>query len=85
MVRSFKQHKLQNMNRAKLMFTEITKCRICGNTNLQKVFEMEDVSLSGVFPHTKSAEVNSGPLTLVKCSGGQEHCGLVQLKQTDPL
>jgi hypothetical protein len=73
------------VNRVRVMFTEITNCRLCGNTNLQKVFEMKDISLSGVFPSTKNVKVNSGPLTLVKCSGGEPHCGLVQLRQTYPL
>jgi NDP-4-keto-2,6-dideoxyhexose 3-C-methyltransferase len=66
------------------MYTEISSCRLCGNTNLHKVFEMTDIALSGFFPNTQNVKVTSGPLTLVKCSG-EMHCGLVQLRQTYPL
>lgn len=42
--------------------------------------------MSGIFPRTKGELVESGPLTLLKCSGDAEKvCGLVQLAHTFDL
>ena len=43
-----------------------------------------DLALTGVFPKTKSEEVASGPVDLVKCEESAG-CGLVQLKQSYSL
>jgi len=42
-------------------------------------------ALTGVFPKSKSQRVTSGPLILVKCVGGDEVCGLVQLQHSYDL
>ncbi len=64
------------------MYKEITKCRICGNTNLTSLLHLGEQSLTGVFPKNKSDKVTSGPLELVKCHPKHENdsvCHLVQL------
>jgi NDP-4-keto-2,6-dideoxyhexose 3-C-methyltransferase len=66
------------------MYTEVKKCRICGNANLVKLIELGEQSLTGVFPKTKNEAITSGPLTLVKCHGDSA-CGLVQLAHSYPL
>lgn len=69
------------------MFTEITKCRICGNSDLIPILSLGDQYLTGVFPKSKDAKVTSGPLELVKCNDGHsgEFCGLLQLRQSYDL
>jgi NDP-4-keto-2,6-dideoxyhexose 3-C-methyltransferase len=64
------------------LFTEAKQCRICGNTELLSIVRLGEQSLTGVFPKSRDARITSGPLELVKCSGG---CGLVQLRQSYDL
>lgn len=62
-----------------MLYREINECRICGNKNLYKVVELGDMALTGVFPN-KGEEVESGPLTLLKCDDRDGiSCGLLQL------
>jgi hypothetical protein len=44
-----------------------------------------DQMLTGVFPREKEAKVTTGPLRLVKCMGGDEVCGLLQLEHSYDL
>jgi NDP-4-keto-2,6-dideoxyhexose 3-C-methyltransferase len=67
------------------MYKVTTACRICGNTNLERVLDLGEQMLTGVFPRTKNAKVTTGPLRLVKCTGGDEVCGLVQLEHSYDL
>jgi NDP-4-keto-2,6-dideoxyhexose 3-C-methyltransferase len=67
------------------MYEKITKCRVCGNSELAEVLDLGTQSLTGVFPKTKAQIVTAGPLRLVKCSGDQEACGLLQLQHTYDL
>lgn len=60
------------------MYSEITKCRICGSPNLINVLSFGEQTLTGVFPKDKSSAVTKGPLDLVWCT----KCGLLQLKQS---
>ena len=66
------------------LYKEIQSCRICGNSQLDLILDLGGMALTGIFPKTKSEEVPTGPLTLVKCretiSGN--FCGLLQLKET---
>ena len=65
------------------MFNIITECRICGNKNLEKIFDLGSQALTGIFPKDKETKVTKGPLSLVKCHGKSKNvCGLVQLEQT---
>jgi NDP-4-keto-2,6-dideoxyhexose 3-C-methyltransferase len=64
------------------LFKKITACRICGNSKLADVLDLGDQVLTGVFPRSKDSEVASGPLRLVKCFGGEEVCGLLQLEHS---
>ena len=64
------------------MYTKIDRCRICGNTNLIRVLDLGEQMLTGVFPGERDAEVTTGPLRLIKCMGGDEVCGLLQLEHS---
>ena len=64
------------------MYTEISKCRICGNKNLVPLINLGEQALTGVFPKSKSDKITSGPLELVKCHPKNDNdnvCHLVQL------
>lgn len=63
-------------------YTEVRACRICGNTALQPVLSLGVQALTGVFPRSPEVPVTRGPVDLVRCVGGPDHCGLVQLRQT---
>ena len=66
------------------MFKTISKCRICGSEHLASVMALGEQALTGVFPHSRSEKITTGPVELVKCSG-VGGCGLVQLKQSYDL
>ena len=66
------------------MFKTISKCRICGSEHLASVMALGEQALTGVFPHSRSEKITTGPVELVKCSG-VDGCGLVQLKQNYDL
>jgi hypothetical protein len=63
-------------------FRKIDRCRICGNTRLELVLDLGEQMLTGVFPREKGAAITKGPLRLVKCFGGKEVCGLLQLEHS---
>lgn len=68
------------------MFTQITRCRICGNSHLERVLDLGEQALTGVFPRRRDQKVGSGPLRLVKCVGdGESACGLLQLEHSYAL
>ncbi len=67
------------------MYTKIVKCRICNNTHLERVLDLGEQMLTGVFPREVDAMVTTGPLCLVKCCGGDDVCGLLQLEHTYDL
>ena len=68
----------------------LTKCKICGNTNLKKVLFINEQYISATF--VKSNKDNAltkirTPLTLVLCAqnDAQDNCGLLQLLEiTEP-
>lgn len=64
------------------MYKRIEKCRICGNLHLEQVLDLGEQMLTGVFPKTRQAKVTVGPLRLVKCVGGEDVCGLLQLEHS---
>ena len=61
------------------MYKKVEKCRICGNTHLEKVLDLGEQMLTGVFPRERGEQITTGPLHLVKCVGGEETCGLLQM------
>ena len=68
------------------VYCKITKCRVCGNTELIAVVDLGEQYLTGVFPRQDSANtLTKGPLRLVKCNGGGEVCGLLQLEHSYDL
>ena len=67
------------------MYKKVEKCRICGNTHLEQVLDLGEQMLTGVFPREKGAQVTTGPLRLVKCTGGDDVCGLLQLEHSYDL
>lgn len=67
------------------MYKRISKCRICGNTQLETVLDLGEQMLTGVFPKEKNARVTTGPLRLVKCTGDDQVCGLLQMEHSYDL
>ncbi|MDD5594669.1 MAG: class I SAM-dependent methyltransferase [Candidatus Omnitrophica bacterium] len=69
------------------MYSEIKKCRICGNAELVPILNLGIQALTGVFPRKKDEVITSGPLELVKCKSGKgmNSCGLVQLRHSYDL
>jgi len=63
------------------MYTEITKCRIGGGTNLITVLSLGEQYLTGVFPKSSADKITKGPLDLVWCPTS----GLLQMKQSYSL
>jgi C-methyltransferase C-terminal domain/Putative zinc binding domain/Methyltransferase domain len=67
------------------MYSKTEKCRICGNAHLVNVLDLGVQALTGTFPRDKSASITSGPLRLVKCTGREDACGLLQLEHSYDL
>ncbi|MBL8271000.1 class I SAM-dependent methyltransferase [Steroidobacter sp.] len=67
------------------MYRQISECRICNSKQLVEVLDLGVQALTGVFPKSRTQAVTAGPLKLVKCSGGEEACGLLQLQHTYDL
>jgi len=65
--------------------TPLTFCRICGNAQLVTVLDLGEQALTGRFPKDPTESLTVGPLRLVKCVGGADTCGLVQLADTYDL
>jgi hypothetical protein len=67
------------------MYKKVSQCRICGNTQLECVLDLGVQMLTGVFPRERNAKVTTGPLRLVKCMGGEDACGLLQMEHSYDL
>ena len=67
------------------MYRKIEACRICANRHLVRVLDLGEQTLTGVFPRGKDANITAGPLRLVKCTGGSDACGLLQLEHSYDL
>ncbi|HET7766015.1 MAG TPA: class I SAM-dependent methyltransferase [Burkholderiales bacterium] len=67
------------------MYTRPGKCRICGNLQLVTVLDLGVQALTGTFPRERDAPITRGPLRLVKCTGGEDVCGLLQLEHSYEL
>jgi NDP-4-keto-2,6-dideoxyhexose 3-C-methyltransferase len=57
---------------------KIDRCRACGNRALERLLDLGEQALTGVFPRSREERIPAGPLQLVKCHGDGA-CGLVQL------
>ncbi len=68
-----------------MSYKKIERCRICGNTELIQVLDLGVQALTGVFPKSTKQAITAGPLRLVKCIGGSEVCGLLQLEHSYDL
>jgi len=53
----------------------VTDCRICFSNKLIEVLDLGTQAFGGIFPKSRTEEVPTGPLKLIKCAD----CGLVQL------
>ena len=62
-------------------YKELIKCRNCKSTNLEKVLELGDQHLTGVFPKSKKKKITKGPLSLLFCVD----CTLLQLAHSYDL
>jgi NDP-4-keto-2,6-dideoxyhexose 3-C-methyltransferase len=67
------------------MYRKVEKCRVCGNRELVQVLDVGVQALTGVFPKSRSEVITAGPLKLVKCMGGANVCGLLQLQHSYDL
>jgi NDP-4-keto-2,6-dideoxyhexose 3-C-methyltransferase len=68
-----------------MSYKSLSQCRICGNSHLEKVLDLGEQTLTGVFPKTRDQQITKGPLRLVKCVGGEAVCGLLQLAHSYDL
>ncbi|WP_439518162.1 class I SAM-dependent methyltransferase [Hydrogenophaga sp.] len=68
-----------------MTYKKIEKCRICGNSQLERVLDLGEQMLTGVFPREKGADITTGPLHLVKCTGDGDVCGLLQMEHSYDL
>jgi len=60
---------------------KIKSCRVCNSKKLIKVFNLGNLSFTGIFPKKKNNKVPNGKLQLVHC----QHCSLLQLENNfDP-
>lgn len=59
-----------------------TKCRLCGNPDLQLILDLGAQPLSSVFPKPGNRDPSVSPLELVRCNKATkpDACGLVQLR-----
>jgi NDP-4-keto-2,6-dideoxyhexose 3-C-methyltransferase len=68
------------------MYKKIHNCRICGSAELIPVVDLGEQYLTGVFPRQETGStLTKGPLRLVKCHGGNDVCGLLQLEHSYDL
>jgi NDP-4-keto-2,6-dideoxyhexose 3-C-methyltransferase len=66
-------------------YKKTSVCRICGNTHLHKVLDLGEQVLTGIFPKNKDTVITQGPIQLVKCMGGDDVCGLLQMAHSYDL
>jgi len=76
-----------NLHNCNDMYSELTRCRICGNSNLVPLLSLGNMALTGLFPKTMIETIPIGPLELVKCEETKDGhtCGLVQLRHNYQL
>jgi hypothetical protein len=68
------------------MSKKIDNCGICGNAELIPVVDLGEQYLTGVFPRRNTGTtLTKDPLRLVKCHGGNDVCGLLQLEDSYDL
>lgn len=63
---------------------KITTCRICGNEQLNSIFELGKQALTGRFPRDPGEDIPVEPLSLFQCDL-TKGCGLVQLQHSYDL
>jgi len=62
-------------------YSNITKCRLCKSSDLQHLFSLGSMALTGIFPPIADDDLDQGPTDLLRCN----ECDLVQLSQTYDL
>lgn len=63
-------------------YSEISKCRVCGNEKLTPVLSLGSQPLSGIYPSPDSPDPSTSPLDLVICDGDESVCRTLQLKHS---
>lgn len=58
-----------------MLYTTISKCRLCSSPRLDNVLDLGMQALTGIFPQSGDDDAPAGPLRLCKCAD----CDLVQL------
>lgn len=66
-------------------YSKLSVCRICGNKKLTAILDLGEQTLTGVFPKAADQQITAGPIQLVKCTGGPEVCGLLQMAHSYDL
>jgi hypothetical protein len=61
-----------------VVVTEIEACRLCGNSNLESVLDLGDISITSYFPLIDEVDPPKAPLEMLLCSD----CGLIQLRHS---
>ena len=62
----------------KVIVTEITSCRLCGNSNLESILDLGNISVTSYFPLKDEVDPPKAPLEMIICS----ECGLIQLRHS---
>ena len=71
-------------SRALAIYSEITHCRLCRNSEFVSILDLGVQCLTGVFPKANESDPPAAPLELVRCAS-HSGCGLVQLRYSvDP-
>ena len=62
----------------RVVVTEINACRLCGNSNLESILDLGDISVTSYFPLKEEIDPPKAPLEMLICSD----CGLIQLRHS---
>lgn len=64
-----------------MLFTKISRCRLCASEDLIEFFDLGEHALSGCFPGPNEPDPQLAPLVLCRCTS----CNLVQLRHDTNL
>lgn len=64
------------------LYSEISKCRICGSEHLDTVLTLGELAVSDFFEDPSQDSAVRAPLEIVLCNNAYGGCGLLQLRHT---